>query len=342
VLGAARKRCGLGRSALLLCAWLWTPSALATENAGYRAPASCPEESRWLAALAERVSEDDARLLARQLRVHITHGHEQMRAPSTVGSTSLNGYTGTLASVGRTGVEREVRGQTCAEVIEALALVAVLTRGVDAPPTELPADSGWALTRAQALALAEGEPPPAAPPTAAVRMSWGLSAFTWFGSPTAPQPAFNYGLGVHGEWSGAAWQPWLMLGAYTGAAQRVRAPGGTAEARFRHFALQAVGCPWRFPRGAALGLRPCLDLDLGRLSGEGIGVASARRRSWPWLSAGAELRLEWAPLAGIQLAAMLATVVPLIRPRFYFLPELTSFEVPSVGFRAGAALDLKL
>jgi len=319
----------------LLCAWIRTPPALAAESAaGYRAPLSCPEESRWLAALAARASEDEARRLARQLRVHISEqGSARPRA---------TGYTGTLASVGSSGVEREVSGQSCVEVIEALALVAVLTRAdpSDAAPAELPGESGWALTRAQALALAEGDPPPAALPPTRVSMSWGLSAFTWFGSPTAPEPALDYGLGLHGEWSGSAWQPWLMLGVYTGAAQRVRAPGGTAEARFRHVSLQAVGCPWRFPRSAALGLRPCLDLDLGRLSGEGIGVAGARRRSWPWLSAGAELRLEWAPLAGVQLGAMLATVMPLTRPRFYFLPELTSYEVPALGFRAGAALDL--
>jgi len=331
VLRAARIVRGLGGSALLLGAWIRTQPALAVERAaGYRAAASCPDEARWLAALAARVSEDDARLLARELRVHITQG------------ARATGYTGTLAGAGSSGVEREVRGQTCVEVIEALALVAVLTRAAatDPAPAEPVEQSGWALTRAQALALAEGDPPPAPSRATPPSLRWGLAAFTWFGSPTAPEPSLDYGLGLHGEWSGSAWQPWLMLGAYTGGAQRVRAPGGTAEARFRHIVLQAVGCPWRFPRSAALGLRPCLDLDLGRLSGEGIGVVGARKRSWPWLSAGAELRLEWEPLPGVQLGAMLATVVPLTRPRFYFLPELTSYAVPAVGFRAGAALAL--
>ena len=330
---AARNVCWLPCCTFLLCVWSWTQPALATQSAAkYSAPASCPAASRWLAALAARVSEDEARLLAGQLRVDITQGDGVRRT----------GYTGTLGTAGSSAVEREVRGQTCVEVIEALALVAVLTRpaAADPAPAVFPAESGWALTRAQALALADGEPAPAPSPATATSMQWGLSAFTWFGSATTPEPSLDYGLGVHGQWSGATWQPWLMLGAYTGAAQRARAPGGTAEARFRHFALQAVGCPWRFPRSSALAVRPCLDLDLGRLSGEGIEVAGARRRSWPWLSAGAELRLEWAPLGGIELALLLATVVPLTHPRFYFLPELTSFQVPAVGFRAGLAVNL--
>jgi hypothetical protein len=328
---------GLACGALLAVLWLWAAPARAGESvAGYLAPASCPEEPRWRAALAARVPERVARLLASQLRVHITRG----------GGARALGYTGTLATAGSTGVEREVRGQTCVEVIEALALVAVLTRALDAdaaitPPPQPPTGDGWLLSHAQELALAEEPPPPVPPPAASPRLHWGLSAFTWLGSPAAPGPSLDYGLGVHGEWSGSSWQPWLMLGAYTGGAQRARAPGNAAEARFRHLALQAVGCPWRFPRSSALGLRPCLDLDLGRLTGEGIGVASARRRSWPWLSTGAELRLEWAPLAELQLAAMLATVIPLTHPRFYFLPELTSFEVPILGFRAGASASLR-
>ncbi|HKO91463.1 MAG TPA: hypothetical protein VJU61_09945, partial [Polyangiaceae bacterium] len=269
-----RNGCGLWCSALSFCVWICAAPARGAEDAaGYRAPSSCPDASRWRAALAARVSEDEARLLAQQVRVHITqHGSAR--------------YTGTLASTGSGSLEREVRGQTCVEVVEALALVAVLTRAVDTAPALPAAEDGWALTRAQELALAEAEPLPAPAPVQRRRLHWGLSAFTWFGAPSTPEPSLDYGLGVHGEWSGSAWQPWLMLGAYTGPPQRVRAPGGTAEARFRHFALQVVGCPWRFPRSAALALRPCLDLDVGQLSGEGIGVAGARRRSWPWLSAG--------------------------------------------------------
>lgn len=341
MLRAARNVRGLACCSLLLASWL-LPALLraAEQQTGYLAPASCPQESRWRAALAARVPERDARLLASQLHVHITQA----------GGARAVGYTGTLASAGSASVEREVRGQTCDEVIEALALVAVLTRALDtapadrttatAPPPVPPSGGAWLLTRAQELALAEDAPPPLPPPTDSPRLQWGPSAFTWLGSAAAPGPSLDYGLGVHGEWSGSSWQPWLMLGAYTGGTQRARAPGNAAEARFRHLALQAVGCPWRFPRSSALGLRPCLDLDLGRLTGEGIGVVSARRRSWPWLSTGAELRLEWALLADLQLTAMLATVLPLTRPRFYFLPELTSFEVPLLGFRAGASLNL--
>jgi hypothetical protein len=42
----------------------------------------------------------------------------------------------------------------------------------------------------------------------------------------------------------------------------------------------------------------------------------------------------------VQLSALLAAVVPLTRPRFYFLPELTSFQVPLLGFRAGAVASV--
>ncbi len=273
----------------------------------------------------------DARALASRLRVRI---ERSSREPAS--------YTGQLAALASAGAQREVRGQSCAEVLEALALIAVLVAAEEPPPGASPAQlapSGWALTRAEELALAEEAATSAAAPPPGAHLRWGPAAFTWLGSSSLPRPALQYGLGIHAEWTGSAWQPSLRLAAYTSGTQEVRAGGGAARARFQHVALSGAACPLHFPLAPALRLRPCLTFDVGRLSGEGVAVPGARRRSWPWLSAAPELQLGWAPLEDVQLDLLLAVVVPLTRPRFYFLPELTSFEVPRLGLRAGAGLS---
>lgn len=325
-------------AALLLASGLCAAPAQAGKSAGQKAEyspaAPCPEREQWLAALAARVPEREARQLQSQLRVEIEHDGVRSRA-----------YTGRLVAAGSAEVLREVRGRSCAEVLEALALIAVLVRPAPAPvaPDSAGSDglasSGWTLTQAEALALAEVPSPAPAVRVPHASMRWGLTALTWLGSATRPRPSLDYGLGLTGEWSSDSWQPSLRMAAYTGSTQRARASNGTAQARFQHFAIATAACPWRFSFSATVGLRPCLAFDLGRLSGEGLAVVGARRRSWPWLSTGAELQLAWAPWAGVQLGALLAAVVPLGRPRFYFMPELTSFQVPLLGFRAGAELS---
>jgi hypothetical protein len=57
-------------------------------------------------------------------------------------------------------------------------------------------------------------------------------------------------------------------------------------------------------------------------------------------SAGLEARFEWSIWERIELGAMLGGVLPLARPRFYFEPNVTAFEVSALGIRASTSASL--
>jgi hypothetical protein len=96
----------------------------------------------------------------------------------------------------------------------------------------------------------------------------------------------------------------------------------------------------RFPRSTAAALRPCINADLGRITGTGLGVSGAARSSALLASTGLDLRLEWSVLEHLELGAVLGGVVTLARPHFFFAPELTALSVPPVGIRTGASASL--
>ena len=127
-----------------------------------------------------------------------------------------------------------------------------------------------------------------------------------------------------------------MFGVYWGG-DDVRLADGGASARFDRWSTYLVACPLRFPQHSSLALRPCGNVDLGLMRGEGQGVRLARDSSAVLASAGAEVRLEWAVLERLELVALLGGVLTLSRPHFFFAPEFTALEVPPRGLRSGAS-----
>jgi hypothetical protein len=91
------------------------------------------------------------------------------------------------------------------------------------------------------------------------------------------------------------------------------------------------GDPWS--------LRPCLDLDAGRLTatGSGRGVIHPHERHAPWASGGLSLHVAVTPFGGpVQLATTFGGFLPFVDHEFYFSPNIEAFEVPAVGWRASA------
>jgi hypothetical protein len=329
---------------MLTCLWLSLPSgaradASVERTAGsYRAPAECPDQAAWRAALHARAGADLARLSDR-LAIDI-----ERRA----GDVST-GYVGRIRE-SVAGAEREgrhVRGATCGEVFEALTLIARLglaRLSTESPgssahgaPLQAPAAVVWSLTPEQELELAR-DPQPApldAPPEPPRVRLTGTALALWGGAARATADA-DLGVAVAVRWKSEGLQPFLLLGAYTGR-ERFGVSDTSAGARLERLVLHTVACPLRFPREAAFGVRPCADLDAGVLRGSGVSVNAARSYTAPWLSTGLQLRAEWSPWGPLELGAMVGAVVPLTRPRFYFLPDTTAFQAEAAALRAGAS-----
>jgi hypothetical protein len=295
----------------------------------YETPAECPARHAWLERLhAKLPASSAARQSADELSVRI-----ERRA----GGVAAGDYHGTVSADGAEK-GRTVEGTSCAEVFEALVLVALLS--LETVAEHDASRSGKTLTSndasaasAEPIELVDG-PPVGEDHQRGDRLRWGAVGLVLVQSGIAPRPSVDLGAGLAVRWSSSG-EPWLMLGVYTGShAQTVQVEG--ASARFEHAALRAVGCPWRYPSARWLALRPCLGLDVGRCRGEGSGVSGASSNSTLWLAARGELRLEFSIYDGLSLGGAGGAALPFVRPRFYFEPGAIAFQVPALGVEAGA------
>jgi len=153
-------------------------------------------------------------------------------------------------------------------------------------------------------------------------------------SAIAPGWSLDSGFGLSLDVPMSGLQPWFLLGMYFGTGKDAMSADGSATARFDHWAVYALGCPWRFDGAGSLAIRPCVDFDVGRSSGEGQGGAGEVKSSAPWLSAGVQLRAEVELWERLQLGVSAGGFIPLWHSSYSF-PEVTTFEVPALGFRAG-------
>jgi hypothetical protein len=305
--------------------------ALAAES-GYDVAADCPARQVWNEAVQARVPEP---LSATDLqRFSVSIQRERAQGPDSFR------YMGQLVPAGAAAGEgRTVNGASCPEVVEALSLIAALalrrtaTRadpGLESPELEP--------TVAAPVFSAQDTPGDASVAQDPERLRLGLAGFVLLHSISAPQLATDLGVGVTLSWQSEHWQPWLLLGVYWGG-ERTRVQSGGAAARFDRWSTQVVGCPLRFPRQSAFGVRPCLSLDVGSLTGTGLGVNEATESAALLASSGVGLRLEWSVLKRLQLGADLEGVLTLTRPRFFFAPEVTALEVPALGLRSAASAN---
>jgi len=314
-------------------------TSAARSTGSYRAPAECPDHAAWRATLQTRAGAELARLSER-LVIEI-----QRRGGA---SPTYEGWLReSLADPQREG--RHVRGATCSEVFQALALIARLglARLATAPPAssqhgapvQAPAAAPfvWSLTPQEELELARDPQPEALDPTPqSERVRWtGTALVLWGGAARATADA-DLGLALTARWKSETLQPFLLVGAYAGR-ERFDVSDTRAGARLERLALHGVACPLRFPREAAFGVRPCADLDAGLLRGSGVSVNAARSYTAPWVSTGLQLRAEWSPWGPLELGAMIGGVVALTRPRFYFLSDTTAFQADAIALRAGAS-----
>jgi hypothetical protein len=299
----------------------------------YAVAADCPTQQAWNQALRTRLPEELRAAGVQRFSVTI-------RRERTAETDSF-GYTGQVAAPGAAaGEARRVSGASCQEVVEALSLIAALALRGSAPSEGAALESPeFELSPAPASFSVSDAPPVASAAREAERLRVGVEGFVQLQSISSPRVAVDRGLGVTLSWQRGAWQPWLLLGVDWGGEQ-TQLPNATGMARFDRWSAQLVGCPLRFPRQSALGLRPCLHLELGELTGRGVAVKGATSSAAPLVSSGAGLRLEWLALEQLALGAELDGVLMLTRPRFYFAPEFTALELPAWGLRGVASANL--
>lgn len=309
-----------------------SPSGMA---GSYEVASGCPAEAAWRDALRARLPED-----VRTPGV-LNDFTVKIRRVASEGGFQYSGELGQSSEPGL--APRSVRGVSCQEVVEALTLIAALggqPAASSAEAREVARDE-WSLTPEQEWALTREVDAPPEPEPLPYRegLRVGAVGFALFHSVAAPQLATDLGLGLSMSWDTESWQPWVMLGVYEGG-EVSPVQGTAARARFERWSTHLVACPLRFPRRSSAAVRPCLDLDVGRLTGTGLGANSAAQPSALTASAGLGARFEWSIWERIELGAMLGGVLPLARPRFYFEPDVTAFEVSALGLRAGMSASL--
>jgi hypothetical protein len=240
--------------------------------------------------------------------------------------------------------EREVAGDTCEEVVSALALVAALAVDPNAttaplplptPPPHLPAAP--APSRRPIAAAVVATPRPVQAPPVVARTAVSAGGLVAVGA--APAPLVGASFAVAATRPRGGWlEPTVRLGLAAATTGTVSVSGGTAS--FASLAGTIDGCPggWTLGRWR---LEPCLRLEAGVVAAQGEGVVQPRTDTHPWAAAAAVGRAEWRFSQGFfgELAGGLC--VPLVRTTFFFEPNTTLYRTSPVGGVFSAGLGLR-
>jgi hypothetical protein len=320
-------------------------------SAPYVVPEECAARSVWVALVRAR--------LEPRLRSHPVLDTLSVRITRIDGAIH-DTYVGELATPAGAalGGARSVSGGSCDEVLDALSFIGALglvraaagrrelsaASGASPAASEEPTRPALTLqseTAASSQRLGNHFDVDAGRAVsnrdvAALRL--GAVGFALLQPGLSPARSLALGVALRFDWSTPGWQPSLLLGAYSSLPEEQSVPGG--RIRFEHWSSHVVACPWRFPATGRFGFRPCVELDVGRSSGEGLGVVGATRRSAPWLTGGVQVLAELALGEHLALGASAAAVIPFWRAHFYLLPDGVGFDTPALGFRAGSYANL--
>jgi hypothetical protein len=242
--------------------------------------------------------------------------------------------------------KRTIEGESCSEVVDALALFAALSVDPDARTSRLPDPPPEARTEPRF------EPPPAppfAPPAAREKKP----------EPPRHESVFRSLAGAHAGVVGAGVPAWLFMFApfVEGRLERSGPPRAFSPALRLSFSkldaetavtsqgtadldlmtVRADACPVTIGVMRAVAARPCLTASAGRLSAVG-NTDHPRRVALSWWSAGALFRAEWSVAGLLQIEAATGLDLPIRRDAFYFQPSTPIYTVPrALGFASAGA-----
>lgn len=303
----------------------------------YQAHAGCPaaealaEEITWRTPRARLAAAGEE---ATPIKARVTKRGAASRGRITVGA-------------GKDAVTRTIDGESCAEIVGALGLVAALALDPHAatghkpphpPPPPPPPPKRAALP---ARPIAPALPPPApdllAPPlpalpapARAVSASYAIGARATAAFAVAPGPLFGGAIFAE-RIAAAALRP--SIGIEIEVAATGARDAGPGRAAFLRAAGRITGCVLAPRPEDTFALVPCLAVEGGVLRGQGIAsgsITSASAATVPWFA------LDLLPRVVVRagpafLVASGGPVFPLVRRKFVFeSPDFLVFELPAV------------
>lgn len=307
----------------------------------YDAAEGCPDHVAFQRDLERRVTRPlDFAFAELSLGVSVTRA-------ATLGAQSFVGKLEVTDAAGLTS-SRELHGSSCPQLIEALSLLAAVAadsaRPLSSAPLSTPGEQPAMDPAAAARLAAEPTPDVATPPRATLEgVRLGPSLYVVLQDAATPDPELGLGGALSLDWPARGhWAPSLQLGAYRVRSREQSVGPAGIQARFELISAHAVACPVRLPARGIWSLRPCLELEVGELGGEGNGSALMRstHREGVWASSGLSVRGEISPWTPLSISASMGAVLPWTRHEFYFAPDTEAFSVPRLGFRGALAAAL--
>lgn len=331
----------------------------------YRANSGCSSAEGFLRALSQRnegvvlASPGEAAAL---VRVWLSSSPAEETASGTFPDGAGGGNPREVAGhppqiLGRLELDfggehttREVVGESCEEVSAALALslaILVETLAPGSTPAE-PAKPGLPSLAAPTPAVPPaprlspvtmdsvlGEPPtPPRPrgPSWSVRMGGGLGFHTTIAPEITPVGS------VHLELVHPMGGPLLRLSASYGGSTSSQTSAGSA--RFLFGAGELLGCPWV---GSKFGLTwaPCGVIEVGALQGRAVSAVNRTTSTGGWIAPGGAVLLQ-KKVRWITVGATAGFTLPLIRDRFFFLPNVLVHRPAAVDLRGELTVSFVL
>jgi hypothetical protein len=290
----------------------------------YRNGEGCPNEAAFAARLHERTMGGGGG----------SRGSNGPRRVLIAVDGSGEAAVGQLTIIDRSGetTTRQISGQSCDQVVDALAFVVALA--LDPTASAEPPPAPQVSRPPEAPAVEPARPPPGA--------QWRLSAAAQASMTGALPPGLQLSIPVFvelGDESPPAlrrWTPSVRAGFERSFGASLQVPQGAA--RFIWTAGRLDLCAG-FSVAPTLSVGPCVGADMGEIYGVGT-IAHPRQASELWLAVGGLVRARWMVRSPLFVEVDAGGVVPLQRNTFVFDPPATVldpptvlYEVPPVGAR---------
>jgi hypothetical protein len=295
----------------------------------YQCDAECPGAARFVQEVEAHTAHTRLAVDGELARMFLVAVHRE--GSKSHGVLRITGVDGSIT-------RREVSGESCAEVVSALAFMTALAIDPGAGammPTPTAEVDGGANDASVASGVLPGSP--------ADSLSASVStADSTRDSPSSPEavssvaPKWHWGVGVDGQMLAGFVPEWAPGGgvfvdlAGAGAdtlvpSFRVSLLAATTHSSFvsgvgaqlTWLTARAEGCPAHIEL-ASLVATVCLKVDAGFLRSEGTGLANTDGESRPWVVPGALGRLMWPSHGGPWIEGAAGLGVPLERYNFAY------------------------